>query len=272
MEVAERIGLQVAGKVALPVLAWLGTRVIRVVSLGGGGDHVVGPVQGVLLATASVGTVILVAAKPEESLDFVLRGIANTANAAGKVLGVVADQIRALEKVDLENLLNTPFQYFDTPAGGLAEQKLAQLAIAPLLPKDYTLDNFPYFLKTKKPKPSINNEEVDPYLEAYHALGIDIVPMILDQHQLPQLPLVRQIYLQQIRQFHPDKSTNRDANLQASTLNDSYAKIKALMNSPDDQFDVIRPVLQYFHKGTYPATPYIILFFAGGFLTLLLLK
>ena len=98
--------------------------------------------------------------------------------------------------------------------------------------------------------------------------------MILADHQLPQIDLVRDIYLKQIRQAHPDKnggSPDPSVTLAAS-LNDSYAMIRALMRSADDQLDLIQPVLQYFHKGTFPPLPYILLFFAGGFITILLLK
>ena len=110
---------------------------------------------------------------------------------------------------------------------------------------------------------------MDPYLQAYYNLDIDIVSMILADHQLPQLELVRDIYVQRIRQNHPDKG---GSSATAAKLNDSYATIKALMQSPDDQFDLIQPVLQYFHKSSFPPTPYIILFCAGGFLTILLLR
>jgi hypothetical protein len=119
---------------------------------------------------------------------------------------------------------------------------------------------------------NIGDPDVDRYIEAYYVLGIDIVPMILDNHQLPQMDLVRDIYLQQIRQVHPDKNPNVDAVGTSARLNDSFTMIKTLMRSADDQLDFIQPILQYFHKGAFPPLPYILLFFAGGFVTILLLK
>lgn len=266
----ERVGLYMVGKLALPALLWVGSRLAGPLVTGGP----VGPVRGVLLSTAAIGTTIVVAAKPEEALDFALRGIATTAQAASQVLGVAANQIRALEKVDLEKLMNKPFEYFEAPEeSGNGSQPQGPLQIAPpppLVPKDYTLSNFPYFLRGSPERATfLNNSEVDVYLQAYYNLGIDIVAMILADHQLPQLPLVREIYRQQIRQNHPDKG---GSSLTAAKLNDSYATIKSLMKNPDDQFELIRPVLQYFHKSQFPATPYIILFCAGGFLTILLLR
>jgi hypothetical protein len=59
----------------------------------------------------------------------------------------------------------------------------------PLLPKYYTLSNFPYFSVQKK-LVKIGDPDIDRYIEAYYVLGIDIVPMILDNHQLPQMDLV----------------------------------------------------------------------------------
>lgn len=266
----EKVGLYMVGKVGWPVLLWTGSRVAGPLLSGGP----VGPVRGILLSTAAIGTTIVVAAKPEEALDFVLRGIATTANVTSQVLGVAANQIRALEKVDLEKIMNKPFEYFnsnspnDSKGGPGGPPGPLQIAPPPpLVPKDYTLSNFPYFLTG--PALFLNNPDVDPYLQAYYNLDIDIVSMILADHQLPQLELVRDIYVQRIRQNHPDKG---GSSATAAKLNDSYATIKALMQSPDDQFDLIQPVLQYFHKSSFPPTPYIILFCAGGFLSILLLR
>jgi len=262
-DLAERVGLYAVGKLAVPAIVWVGSRLFR------------GPIgvgKGLLLGAVGLGTTIIVSIKPEESLDFVLRQVANVANLTGNALGVAANQIRALEKVDLEELINRPLRYFDdrvhSRTNGIEVQPLLIAAPPPLLPKDYTVENFPYYGGNKR---LINDPDVDPYLEAYYTLGIDIVSMILNDHQLPQLSLVRDIYLQRVKQVHPDKNPQGDHQLTAS-LNDSYTKIKAMMNSADDQFDILSPVLQAFHKGSFPAYPYILLFFAGGFFTIWLVR
>ncbi len=138
---------------------------------------------------------------------------------------------------------------------------------------------FPYYLKPGSANARaqarllfIGDEDVDRYIAAYYALGINIIPMILDHHQLPQIGLVRDIYLRLIRQAHPDKNPGVDAVRLSSTLNDSFATIRTLMHSPDAQLDLIQPVLQHFHKGNFSPLPYLLLFFAGGFITILLLK
>ena len=48
----------------------------------------------------------------------------------------------------------------------------------PLLPKDYKVENFPYFILPGTTLRKTGNDEIDPLIEAYNALGIDIVSMI----------------------------------------------------------------------------------------------
>jgi hypothetical protein len=269
-EFTNRASLYLVGRVAAPALAWIGGR-----ALGAGGWT---QNKALLAGAAAFGATVVVSLQPEKSLDLLLGGIATTANYTSQALGVVANKIRSLEKADLEQIFNKQIEwlgpYFEPTTG---KSGGGPLMIAPpplLLPKDYTLNNFPYYVRSSfggTHSQKINDPDVDPYLEAYFALGINVVPMILDNHQLPQLSLVREIYLQKIRQVHPDKS-GTDTSGSAALLNDSYRKIKTLMNSTEAQFEVIRPVLQAFHKGHFPPTPYILLFFAGGFLSILFLR
>src|SRR6185503_3733486 len=109
------------------------------------------------------------------------------------------------EKVDLENLVNAPFRYFGGSASA-GESAQGALLIASPLPKDYTLANFPYHILPTTILRKTGNEEVDTLIEAYNALGIDVVSMILDNHQLPQLELVRDIYIQEIKRAHPART------------------------------------------------------------------
>lgn len=274
-EYAARVGLSMVSKVAVPAAIWVGGKAVA--ALGGlGGPPTFGKM--LVLLAGGFGTSYLVAFHLEDAVDTVLGGMATAANTTGQVLQVAANQIRNLEKADLEKFLNPELDFLkpifvdvDTPmqetAGAAGEQKGPKL-IAPLLPKDYDVDHFPYYLKEKKVIPKID-PDIDRYIEAYYALGIDVIPMILEHHQLPQLKLVHDIYIRQIRKAHPDK-TSADYTTTAATLNDSYALIRTLMKSVDLQFDVIRPVLQFYHKTTFSPLPYILLFVAGGFITILL--
>jgi len=148
--------------------------------------------------------------------------LSNTAKAAGSVLNLISDQLRVLEKIDLEKTINAPLAYFDFGANPVDESKIKLLAPPPpLLPKNYTIDNFPSFVNPTTVLKTIGDSEIDSLINAYNALGIDVVSMILADHQLPQMSLVRAIYLQQIKQFHPDKSTDPDdgnANRKASIM------------------------------------------------------
>jgi hypothetical protein len=112
--------------------------------------------------------------------------------------------------------------------------------------------------------------KIDPLIEAYNALGIDIVSMILNDHQLPQLDLVRDVYIYQIKKVHPNKNSDYDA--YRGIINDSYAKIKNLVKYAKEQFEFIQPVLQFFHKGAFPPGGYVVLFLAGGLFTIWLLR
>ena len=259
VDFASRVGLHVVTKVATPILLWIGRRTLF---------PLLGPMtpeKAIGLGFLGFGATVIVSVKPEESLDFVLRGLSNTARAAGAVMNVAADQLRRLEKVDLENLVNAPFRYFGGSASaGESASAQGALLIAPPLPKDYTLANFPYHILPTTILRKTGNEEVDTLIDAYNALGIDVVSMILDNHQLPQLDLVRDIYLQGIKRAHPDK--NRDADVASTTrragiINDSYAKIKTMMTSAEEQFEFINQFCCIFVR----ESSLLILFLAGWF-------
>src|SRR4051794_36306580 len=167
IDFASRVGLHVVTKVATPILLWIGRRTLF---------PLLGPMtpeKAVGLGFLSLGATVIVAAKPEESLDFVLRGLSNTAKAAGAVMNVAADQLRRLEKVDFENLVNAPLRYFDGGepliASPSASASTSALLIAPPLPKDYTLAIFPYYIKETFPSTILrktNDEEVNTLIDA----------------------------------------------------------------------------------------------------------
>jgi hypothetical protein len=115
------------------------------------------------------------------------------------------------------------------------------------------------------------NDVADKLIIDYWTLDIDVVSMVLQDHHLPQIELVRNIYRSLIKGVHPDK-TRTDTTSQASAINDAYARIKAMMKDPDAQFELIRPILQFYQNGVYPGKPYVILFIWGGFIALLLIN
>ncbi len=264
---AAKVGVFLAGKLVFPILAWVGAKTM---GLGAGGLNALSPAKQVGLLLAGMGGATYVLLRPEKSLDYLLGGVATAANTTGQVLGIVADQVRALEKVDLEAYMNRQVEflgpYFAITDDDEPDIKIRALpAPPPLLPKDYTIQNFPFYLNPLKKIRYINDTDVDPLIEAYAILGIDVVSMILKDRQLPQIKLVKDIYIQQIKLIHPDKNLDFEgANRLASIVNLSYTKIKNMMKSADEQAEFITPVLQHFHKGYFPPTPYIILFFMGG--------
>lgn len=269
-EFAAKVGIFVVSKLAYPFVAWLGvrtTRTLTALQLSQGSQ--------IALTFAGIGgaAYLSLPGKLEPSLDFILGSVATVANTTAQVLSIAANQFRALEKTDLEGYFDRQLEflepYFDNDSPSALSDKKIPLAIAappPLLPKDYTIQNFPYYGKKNFQPAHIGDPDVDPLIDAYANLRINVVAMILADHQLPQMKLVKAIYLDQIKQIHPDRNTNSftDANQQASIVNQAYTTIKNIMKSADDQADLIRPVLQHFHKGYFPPTPYIILFFMGG--------
>jgi hypothetical protein len=255
-EFAARVGISLAAKIAAPFLAWIGARTL---GLGAGRLAALSQGQQVGLLLAGMGGATYVLVQPEKSLDFLLGGVASVANTTVQVLGVVANQVRALDESPSGIPLETDSDSTDNvPA---AQEEPVPL---PLLPKDYTKQNFPFYFNSQKIR-YIHDSDVDPLIEAYAVLGIDVVSMILQDHQLPQMKLVKEIYFEQIKHIHPDKNLDFEGATQlASLVNLAYTRIKNMMKSADEQADLITPVLQYFHKGYFPPTPYIILFFLGG--------
>lgn len=268
-ELAAKVGVFLAGKLIYPVLAWAGARTI---GWGAGALNGLGDGQRVALLLGGMGAATYVLYRPEQSLDYLLGGVATVANTTGQALGVVANQVRTLEKVDLEKYFNDQVEflgpYFE-PEDEPEDNKIRALPEPPpLLPKDYNVENFPWCIKSGTQLRYINDTDVDPIIGAYNVLGINVVAMILKDRQLPQMKLVKDIYIQKIKLLHPDKNMDSDLGEEGSTelaslVNLAYTKIKKMMRSADEQAEIITPVLQYFHKGYFSPTPYIILFFAG---------
>lgn len=322
-DLAGKVGVFLAGKLVYPALLWTGAKVA-----GWGGFNALSQGQRVALLLGGMGAATYVLYRPERSLDLLLSGVATVANTTGQALGVVANQVRTLEKVDMEKILNDQVEFLGplfapeaeepeqiqpppppppspSPSPSLTyfgpeeeprpifgpEQRpaipitqnttnttnttqineppvLPPPRIAPpppLRPKDYTIENFPWYIKSPTQLRFIKDPEVDSFIQAYNLLGIDVVSMILKDRQLPQMKLVKEIYIQRIRHFHPDKNMvgQETATQLSSYINISYTKIKKMMRSADEQADIITPILQFFHKGHYSPTPYIILFFGG---------
>lgn len=255
----EKIALAAMARFIIPVATWGGRGIIRIAQSGTVGSVAV--VSSGLIAT------VIVAARPEATLDFVLRQIATVTETTGLVLSLAANKIRALEKTDLEALINKPLdQLFPV----IYELPSEQLLIAPLLPKDYSREFFPYYISPLFLPRFVGIEEYDRLIRAYNDLGIDVVAMILQDHQLPQLDLVRDIYREAIRQQHPDKTGSAATTGAASTLNVAYGEIQATMKGAGNQYELIRAVLQKFNKTAFPSIPYVYLF-AGGVVIVLLL-
>lgn len=267
----ERVGVQIATTLLYPLVAWAGRGIAGGVGVRGG------------LALGAIGyaSLVVVVIQPEKALDFLLGTVATTAEVSSQLLSVAANKIRVVEKQDLEKLLNEQIKFLEPLLGDEKvpetppQQAQGPLLLGQLLPKDYEQDNFPYYL----PNPplsavsSINNEYVDDFIRAYHTLNIDIVKMVLGVHQLPQMQLVKAIYRTEIKKFHPDKDNNRNSPFalqRAIDLNLAYAKIRNMMKSPEQQAQIMTPILQYYHKGAFSPNPYLILFAVGGVLILLL--
>src|SRR5690348_3527897 len=127
-EFAGRVGLHLVTRIAVPALSYVGRQALTAVTP-------IGPVTGTALGIAGYAGLIVVAVRPEETFDFILSGLSKTASTAGSILNLMADQLRRLEKVDLEAWINKPVQYFFPTS----EEEKKQGMIAPpppLLPKD----------------------------------------------------------------------------------------------------------------------------------------
>lgn len=282
-ELTEKIVAALLTRLAIPVILVGGRVIYSIIQPRVGLSSAAKIALGTVIALP---TTIVVAAWPEHSFDFVLRQIATVTNYTGIILQLAANQIRALEKVDLEQLLNKPAEYLEyilptttetdetgaaatsTPTTDLVVRRVA----GPPPPKNYTTQNFPYFIQPWFIPRYMGDEDTDRLISAYNTLGIDIVTMILTDFQLPQMSLIRDVYYYNIRQVHPD-STRTDTTSEATTINLAYTEIKTLMSGPDSpehQYELLRVVLQKINKGEFPTIPYVYLF-VGGMLVVVVL-
>lgn len=280
-DLVEKIAFTMMTRVAIPIFAWGGRAMVGVVrrqSLAGG----------IALGTAGFVTTVVVAVRPEESFDFVLRQLATLTNYTGLFLQAAANQIRVLEKADLEGILSKPLEYIDENVYSLREaseegsesetpvpttSSVSKRYVArPPAPKNYTIKDFPYFISPFFTPRYMGDEDADKLIRAYNNLDIDVVSMILADFQLPQMSLIREIYYYKIRQSHPDR-TLADTTAEATMINLAYTEIKSIMSGPEtaeQQYELLRTVLQKTNKSAFPTIPYVYLF-VGGMLVVVLL-
>jgi hypothetical protein len=272
MQIGEKLAIAAMTRYAIPVAKWGGALMIEAIRYQF--VHRAFATQTALTVTAGVGAVVFLV-KTEDTLDFVLRQIASVSEGISLLLGAAANQIRSLEKMDLEGFIHKPFDYVwpvyegPEPAPPSHSQQLVKYWTPTF--KTYTLVDFPYFIGTDFLPRYINDEESDKLIRAYNYLGVDVVSMILKDYQLPNLAFIRDLYLHLIRQQHPDK-TRTDTNSVASEINQAYGDIKTMMSDVEAQFDFLRAVLQKFNKGAFPSLPYIYLFVGGAVLAILIVR
>jgi hypothetical protein len=217
------------------------------------------------------GVAIAIAINPKGSFEVVQSVFQTTTDYINLFFNVVSDYIRSETKQAVEYA-----ERRDQGQRALPPPEHAEHAdeAPPPPPKLYTIENFPYYAKGSPPDLTPNFHDTNEVIMAYWRLHVDVIRMVLNDHQLPDPYLMKRIYYELIKQTHPDRG---GTNQEAIQLNLAYEIVKQVIKDPETQIETLRRITIHYTQDrgrTTPTltSPYISLFLFGSFFSFYLVR